>query len=432
MQNGFGAQTRKTRSMGLPYHTYFQEKIDALKQADNYRRFADLERSVGSYPQAIYRPCGYAEMPITVWCSNDYLGMSQNKAVINAMCDTAQSYGTSSGGTRNISGTTHEHILLEAEIADLHRKESALLFSSGYVANQTALITLGKIIPDVIFFSDEKNHASIIQGINQSKCQKYIWKHNDVTHLEQLLQNAPKDKPKIIVFESIYSMDGDIAPLQAICDLAERYDALTYLDEVHAVGLYGLRGAGIAEQENLLDQVTFINGTLGKAFGVVGGYVTGDAIMIDALRSYGSGFIFTTSLPPAICAAARTSIAYLKQHPELRQLHQQRSNTLKNSLLQAGIPILLAASHIVPVMVGNASLCRQMTDMLLYTHNIYVQPLNHPTVEWGTERMRLTPSPLHTEQDISVLTSALVNVFQTLAPDKIKTKTFNNKIVIAA
>lgn len=405
--------------MKTPFDTYFQDKIQDLKEKGNYRKFADLERMVGCYPKAIHRPCDYAETNVTIWCSNDYLGMGHHPDVIEAMREAARTYGAGAGGTRNISGTTHEHVLLEHEIADLHQKESALVFSSGYVANQTALATLGQIIPDLIFFSDAKNHASLIQGMRQSHCEKKIFRHNDVAHLRSLLEQADPAKPKIIVFESVYSMDGDIGPIREICDLADEFGAMTYLDEVHAVGMYGARGAGIAERDNLTDRLTIINGTLGKAFGVVGGYIASNANIIDCIRSYGSGFIFTTSLPPAICAAAKTSIQILKKDQDIRWMHQDRARRLKVRLKQAGIPHLETPTHIVPVMVGNADLCRKMTEMLLYTHNIYVQPLNYPTVEWGTERMRLTPSPYHSEKDMDDLVRALLNVFETHSPQSL-------------
>ena len=402
--------------MPIPFETRFFEKIQSLKEKGNYRRFADLERVAGEYPKAIHRPCDYAETKVTVWCSNDYLGMGQHPDVIDAMCDATHMYGTGAGGTRNISGTTHEHILLEQEIADLHQKESALVFSSGYVANQTALSTLGHILPDAIFFSDDKNHASIITGIRSSACEKHIFRHNDVNHLRELMAAADPLRPKIIVFESVYSMDGDIGPIAEICDLADEYGTLTYLDEVHAVGMYGARGAGIAEREGLMDRVTIINGTLGKAYGVVGGYIAGPDRIIDCIRSYGSGFIFTTSIPPAVCAAARKSINILKSAPELRAAHQSAAARLKTKLKDAGIPFLDTPTHIIPVMVGNADICRKMTEMLLYTHNIYVQPLNYPTVPWGTERMRLTPSPYHTESDMDELVCALKNTFNLHLP----------------
>lgn len=405
--------------MTLHYKALFEQKIDILKTSGNYRRFADIERVAGQYPKAIYRPCNYTQIPVTVWCSNDYLGMSQNAKAIEIFCESAQKYGIGAGGTRNISGTSHEHILLEETIAKLHAKEASLVFSSGYVANQTSLMTLGKIMPDCIFLSDEKNHASIIQGIRHSGCRKLIWRHNDVDHLAQLLQDMPKNTPKVIVLESVYSMDGTIAPLGQVVALASEYQALVYLDEVHAVGLYGSKGAGIAQRDGLADRIDFINGTLGKAYGVIGGYVAGDHVMIDAIRSYGSGFIFTTSLPPAVCAAARTNIEYLMTKDDLRHQHQNRVRKLKSELLRAGIPHLETPSHIIPVIVGDAALCRKMTDMLLYSHNIYVQPLNYPTVPWGTERMRLTPSPFHSDQDIAYLVSALFNVFETLAPEKL-------------
>ncbi len=401
--------------MKTPYEDHFQEKIQALKDKGNYRKFADLERVVGSYPKAVHRPCDYAESNVTIWCSNDYLGMGHHPDVIEAMREAARTYGTGAGGTRNISGTTHEHILLEKEIADLHGKEAALVFSSGYVANQTSLATLGQLLPDAIYFSDEKNHASIIQGIRQSGCEKRIFKHNNVAHLKSLLIDADPSKPKIIVFESVYSMDGDISPIKEICDLADQFGCLTYLDEVHAVGMYGPRGGGVAERDELSHRISIINGTLGKAFGVVGGYIAASNDIVDCIRSYGSGFIFTTSIPPAICAAAKISIRILKQDQDIRTLHQHRAARLKAKLKDAGIPILDTQTHIVPVMVNDANLCRKMTEMLLYTHNIYVQPLNYPTVDWGTERMRLTPSPYHTDHDMDELVRALVNVFETLS-----------------
>ncbi len=405
------------------YETHFQEKIQALKDKGNYRKFADLERVVGSYPKALHRPCDFAESNVTIWCSNDYLGMGHHPEVIEAMREAARTYGAGAGGTRNISGTTHEHILLEKEIADLHDKESALVFSSGYVANQTSLATLGQLLPNAIFFSDEKNHASIIQGIRQSGCEKHIFKHNNIAHLKSLLIDADPSKPKIIVFESVYSMDGDISPIKEICDLADEFGAITYLDEVHAVGMYGNRGGGVAERDNLSDRLTIINGTLGKAFGVVGGYIAASSDIIDCIRSYGSGFIFTTSIPPAVCAAAKTSISLLKKDQDIRRLHQYRAEKLKSKLKIAGIPILDTPTHIVPVMVGDATLCRKMTEMLLYTHSIYVQPLNYPTVDWGTERMRLTPSPYHTDHDMDELVRALINVFETLSPHLLQPKT---------
>ena len=407
--------------MKTPYNQLFQDKIQTLKDNGNYRKFADLERMVGSYPKAVHRPCDYAETDVTIWCSNDYLGMGHHPDVIEAMREATRTYGTGAGGTRNISGTTHEHILLEKEIADLHGKEASLVFSSGYVANQTALATLGQILAGCIFFSDKKNHASIIQGLRQSGAEKRIFNHNDVAHLRSLLEAADPSAPKVIVFESVYSMDGDISPMKAICDLADEFGALTYLDEVHAVGMYGPRGGGIAERENLMDRISIINGTLGKAFGVVGGYIAGDEVLIDCIRSYGSGFIFTTSIPPAVCAAARASIQILKTDSDLRALHQHRAAKLKSKLKAAGIPYLDTPSHIVPVMVGDAVICRKMTEMLLYTHNIYVQPLNYPTVDWGTERMRLTPSPYHTEADMDELVRALLNVFEIHSPHSLLT-----------
>lgn len=411
--------------MTFDYHSLFQSTINKLKDKGNYRRFIDIQRQVGAYPSAVHRPCDHADMQVTMWCSNDYLGMGHHPDVIGAMCDTAQNYGAGAGGTRNISGTTHEHVLLEKEIASLHQKEAALVFSSGYVANQTSLMTLGQLLPGCIFFSDEKNHASMIQGIKQSGCAKHVFRHNDLEHLESLLQDYPLEQPKIIAFESVYSMDGDIGKIAGFIKLAKQYGALTYLDEVHAVGLYGPTGAGVAERDGLANQIDIINGTLGKAFGVVGGYIAGDATLVDAVRSHGSGFIFTTSLPPAICAAARASIRLLKTDQVRRAKHQERVATTKRALTQAGIPFKDTPTHIIPVMVGDPVKCRAMTDMLLYTHHIYAQPLNYPTVPWGTERIRITPSPLHSDADIAHLVDSLVDVFVTHAPDRIQLKTLD-------
>jgi 5-aminolevulinate synthase len=407
------------RAMSLSYHDLFQHKIDALKEKGNYRQFADLQRHTNLSMQAIHRPCDYAQRDITVWCSNDYLGMGQHPDVIAAMGDATKFYGAGSGGTRNISGTSHAHITLEKDIAALHDKESALVFSSGYVANQTALSTLGKLLPGCVIFSDEKNHASMIEGIRHSGCEKHIFRHNDLAHLESLLQSVPRDTPKIIAFESVYSMDGDIGPLAGFIQLAKTYHALTYLDEVHAVGLYGPTGGGIAQRDHLHHQIDIINGTLGKAFGVMGGYIAGNAVLIDAVRSYGSGFIFTTSLPPAICAAASTSIHIVRNTPSLRNTHQAKVMQLKQALTIAGIPHKQTDTHIVPVMVEDAALCRTMSDMLLYTHHIYVQPINYPTVPWGTERLRITPSPLHRDEDIAHLVRSLGHVFDTHLPEKL-------------
>lgn len=399
--------------MTCSYSDLFKQKIDTLKEKGNYRQFADLQRCTNLSMQAIHRPCNYAERPITIWCSNDYLGMGQHPDVITAMGDAAKFYGAGAGGTRNISGTSHAHVILEKDLAALHHKEAALVFSSGYVANQTALSTLGKLLPDCVIFSDEKNHASMIEGIRHSGCTKHIFRHNDLAHLESLLQSVPLDTPKIIAFESVYSMDGDIGPLAGFIALAKAYNALTYLDEVHAVGLYGATGGGIAERDGLSDQIDIINGTLGKAFGVMGGYIAGDAVVIDAIRSYGSGFIFTTSLPPAVCAAASASIRIVRNAPHLREAHQNIVTKVKQALTQSGIPHKDTPTHIVPVMVGDAATCRAMSDILLYSHDVYVQPINYPTVPWGTERLRITPSPLHSDADIAHLVRSLGHVFDT-------------------
>jgi 5-aminolevulinate synthase len=349
---------------------------------------------------------------VTVWCSNDYLGMGQVPCVVESMKKAIDDVGSGAGGTRNISGTTHYHVELERSLADLHQKDGALLFTSGYIANEATLATLGKILPGLVMFSDELNHASMIEGVKGARCEKRIWRHNDVGHLEELLAAAPADAPKVIAFESVYSMDGDIGPIEAVCDLADKYNALTYLDEVHAVGLYGLRGAGIAERDGLMDRVDIIEGTLGKAFGVMGGYIAADGAICDAIRSLAPGFIFTTALPPALAAGARASVEYLKSSHHLREQHQERAATLKARLNAAGYPVLESSvTHIVPVHVGDPVLCKRISDMLLDDHGIYVQPINYPTVPRGTERLRLTPTPLHSDAMFDALIEALDDVW---------------------
>ena len=397
------------------YNRVFAEKIDALKEKGNYRKFKNMQRVVGQYPRAIHRPCKYSQSEITVWCSNDYLGMSHHPDVIRALTETAEACGVGAGGTRNISGTTNYHLLLEEELADLHGKESALLFTSAYVANQTTLMTLGKIFPDCVMISDERNHASMIHGIQDSRMEKKIFRHNDAVHLEEILKSIAPERSKIVVFESVYSMDGDIAPIEDFCDLAERYNAMTYLDEVHAVGLYGARGGGVAERDGLMGRITIINGTLAKGFGVIGGYIAADAVITDCIRSYGKGFIFTTSLPPAICAAAQKSIQILKAAPELRAQHQERAATLKQKLAAAGIHYRHTPSHIVPVIIGNPILCRNISDALLYAYGVYAQPINYPTVPWGEECLRLTPSPHHSDAEMDHLVDSLARALRNRA-----------------
>ena len=399
----------------MDYERFFGEEINRLKAEGNYRVFAELERHAGYFPNAS-RHIDNEKKEITVWCSNDYLGMGQHPDVLATMKNTIDQVGAGSGGTRNISGTTHQHVVLERELANLHRKEAALLFTSGYVANDAALSTLASQIPDCVLLSDECNHASMIAGVRHSGAEKRIFKHNDVKHLERLLRAIEPGRPKIIVFESIYSMDGDIAPIADICNLADKYKAITYIDEVHAVGMYGPRGGGIAEREGQMDRVTIIQGTLAKAFGVVGGYITGSEPVIDFVRSKASGFIFTTSLPPAVAAAAATSVRYVRDNGHRkRQEHQERVATLKHLLSKAGLPVMPSPSHIVTILVGDPITCKQVTDDLLNRYEIYVQPINYPTVPKGTERLRLTPSPIHTDEDINRLVNALIEIWGRLA-----------------
>jgi len=396
----------------MDYQSAFQDAVRRVKAEGRYRVFADLLRRKGEFPVARWRSEEGKVRDVTVWCSNDYLGMGQLPCVVESMKKAIDDVGSGAGGTRNISGTTHYHVELERSLADLHQKESALLFTSGYIANEATLATLGKILPGLIMFSDELNHASMIEGVKGARCEKRIWRHNDVEHLEELLAAAPKDAPKVIAFESVYSMDGDIGPLEAVCDLADKYGALTYLDEVHAVGLYGLCGAGIAERDGLMDRVDIIEGTLGKAFGVMGGYIAADGAIVDAIRSLAPGFIFTTALPPALAAGARASVEYLKAAHHLREQHQERAASLKVKLAEAGFPVMPSETHIVPVKVGDPVLCKRISDMLLDEHGIYVQPINYPTVPRGTERLRLTPTPLHTDAMFDQLAEALEDVWE--------------------
>ncbi|MCL4765273.1 MAG: 5-aminolevulinate synthase [Hyphomicrobiaceae bacterium] len=394
----------------VDYSARFQSALAAIRAEGRYRVFADLRRTCGAFPAAEHYASG-SKRPITVWCSNDYLGMGQHPLVLAAMHEALDKAGAGSGGTRNISGTTHYHVELEAELAELHGKEAALLFTSAYIANDATLSTLVRLLPGAAIFSDEKNHASMIAGIRHGGGPKRIWRHNDLADLEAHLSAFDRETPKIIAFESVYSMDGTIAPIEGICDLAERYGALTYLDEVHAVGMYGPRGGGIGERDGMLARVDIVNGTLAKGFGVMGGYIAASRACCDAIRSYAPGFIFTTSLAPAVVAGALASVRHLKASSVERALHQERARTLKRRLAAAGLPVMDNQSHIVPVMVGDPVLCKELTDALLSRFGIYVQPINYPTVPRGTERLRLTPTPQHADGDIDHLVSALLELW---------------------
>jgi 5-aminolevulinate synthase len=392
------------------YVASFESAITALQREQRYRVFADLERKVGQFPHALWNsPTGKRD--VVVWCSNDYLGMGQHPKVIDAMCAAARTMGAGAGGTRNISGTNHALVELEAELADLHEKEAALVFTSGYVSNHTGIATIARLLPDCLILSDALNHNSMIEGVRASGCAKQIWRHNDLGHLEELLSRAAPGRPKLIAFESVYSMDGDVAPIRAICDLAERYNAMTYLDEVHAVGMYGPRGAGIAEREGVMGRVDVVEGTLAKAFGTLGGYIAGKGAVIDAVRCHAPGFIFTTALPPAVAAAAKASISYLKTSQEERAGQRAAVAATKSALRGAGLPGMTTETHIVPVMVGNPDLCKQASDLLLERHGIYIQPINYPTVARGTERLRITPTPAHDGRLIEQLADAMVSVW---------------------
>ena len=396
----------------MPYQHYFQQALDSLKIEGRYREFSDISRIAGQFPQAHHHQ---KDKDILLWCSNDYLGMGQHPSVIEALTTTAKDLGTGAGGTRNISGTNHPIVALEHELADLHQKESALLFTSGYISNETTLSTLAKILPNMLFFSDELNHASMIEGIRHSKAEKHIFRHNDVEHLESLLKTVAPERPKVIAFESLYSMDGDISPIHAICDIAEKYNAMTYIDEVHAVGMYGERGAGIAEKVGATDRLDIIQGTLGKAYGVLGGYIASTAAITDTIRSYGPGFIFTTALPPSLAAACCASVRHLKNSQYERTEHQQRVTQVKQALTAASIPFMDAPSHIIPIIIGDPTLCKQASDLLLEKHHIFVQHINYPTVPKGTERLRITPTPLHTPEMIEKLVTALTQTFSELS-----------------
>ncbi len=397
------------------YDRCFQESLDTLHVQKRYRTFKTLARNSEQYPQAFWYT-GHEKRPITVWCSNDYLGMSCHPAVVNALCETALQTGVGAGGTRNISGTNRPLVMLEESLAKLHKTESALVFTSGYVANETGIATLAQFLPNVVLFSDASNHRSMIEGIRRSGAEKRVFRHNDVAHLESLLATVPKERPKIILFESVYSMGGDVGPIAEICDLAERYNALTYLDEVHAVGLYGPRGGGYAEKLGVTHRIDIISGTLAKAFGCIGGYLASRASLLDAIRSYAPGFIFTTALPPPIAAAALASVTYLCDHgEEVRKIWWDRVTLAKQKLSRAGLPILSSPTHVIPLMIGDAAMTQKASDLLLEQHALYAQPINYPTVPQGTERLRLTPNPLHTPKHIDQLTESLLSVWQNLA-----------------
>jgi len=397
----------------MDYEIFFKKALDQLRDERRYRIFADLERLAGRFPRAIWHsPEGPRD--VVIWCSNDYLGMAQHPKVVAAMVDTAAKMGTGAGGTRNIAGTTHPLMELEHELADLHRKQAALVFTSGYVSNQTGIATIAKLLPNCLLLSDALNHNSMIEGVRQSGAEKQIWRHNETDHLEELLRAASPHRPKLILCESLYSMDGDVAPLNRICDLAERYGALTYVDEVHAVGMYGPNGAGIAERDGAMARIDIIEGTLAKAFGCLGGYIAANANLIDAVRSYAPGFIFTTALPPAICAAATAAIRYLKSSQWERERHQNRAARVKSVLNAARLPVMPSETHIVPVHVGDPERCKIASDLLLSMHGIYIQPINYPTVPRGRERLRITPSPFHDDALIDSLADALIDVWDQL------------------
>jgi len=394
----------------MTYEHFFADALARLHEERRYRVFADLERIAGRFPHATWHsPDG--PRPVVIWCSNDYLGMGQHPKVIGAMIETATRLGAGAGGTRNISGTNHPLVELERELADLHGKEAALVFTSGYISNETGIATIAKLMPNCLILSDAWNHNSMIEGVRRAGTERKIWRHNDVGHLEELLAAQPKERPKLIVFEGLYSMDGDTSPVGCICDLAERYGAMTYIDEVHSAGMYGPAGAGIAAREGVMDRVDVVEGTLAKAFGCLGGYIAASANIIDAVRSYAPGFIFTTALPPAVCAAASAAIRHLKTSQWERDRHQDRAARVKAVLGVSGLPVMPNDTHIVPVMVGDPEKCKDASDLLLAEHAIYIQPINYPTVPRGTERLRITPTPYHEDALIDALAEALVDVW---------------------
>ena len=397
----------------MDYHSIFAEAIAALHAERRYRVFADLQRVAGRFPYALWRS-GAETREIVVWCSNDYLGMGQNETVIGSMTEAARRMGVGAGGTRNISGTNHPLVTLENELADLHGKEAALVFTSGFISNEASISTIAKMLPDCVILSDELNHASMIEGVRRSGAQKIIFRHNDLDHLESLLQAQSRVRPKLIIFESVYSMDGDVAPIGRIADLADKYGAMTYLDEVHAVGMYGPRGGGIAERDGVMDRIDVIEGTLAKAFGALGGYVAASRVIVDTIRSYAPGFIFTTALPPGIAAAAATSIRHLKESSAEREGQRRAVAETRAALTAAGLPVTRSETHIIPIHVGDANLCKRASDLLLEKHGIYIQPINYPTVPRGTERRRITPTPFHDAALVEALAGALVSVWREL------------------
>jgi 5-aminolevulinate synthase len=396
------------------YRSHFESAVEALRAERRYRVFADLERQVGRFPHAIWRRDG-EQREIVIWCSNDYLGMGHHPKVVGALQEAAGRMGAGAGGTRNISGTNHPLVELEAELADWHGKESALVFTSGFVSNEAAISTIARLLPDCLLLSDQLNHASMIEGVRRSGGQKQIWRHNDLGHLEDMLKAAGRERAKLIVFESVYSMDGDVAPIERIADLAEKYGALTYIDEVHAVGMYGPRGAGIAERDGVMDRIDVIEGTLAKAIGVLGGYIAGSSALVDAVRSYAPGFIFTTALPPGLAAAAVASIRHLKTSSAEREAQQRQIRRTRERLIEAGLPLMPSETQIIPILVGDAESCKAASDHLLERHGIYIQPINYPTVPRGTERLRITATPFHDDALIDALADALVETWNHLA-----------------